>query len=37
VQEALLGDPALRVDEIVMHDRDLARRTAEAHEPSFNQ
>ncbi len=32
VQEALLRDPALRIDEIVMHDRDLAGGSAETDE-----
>ncbi len=32
MQEALFRDPALSFDEFLMHERNLARRTAEAHE-----
>ena len=30
MQEPALGDPALGIDQVAMHDRDLSRRTAEA-------
>src|SRR2546430_8169239 len=35
VQEASLGDPALLLDELAMHDRDLPGRTAEADPAEF--
>ena len=36
VQEALLADPAAPVDELAVHDRDLAGRSAEGDEPELH-